>query len=290
MADGRRVVASQRGAVLALLLLIAGGVLLQCWQLRGSALANLYAGIACAAWAAAIGARIRQTQPLPLRLLRRAGPVLLVGLLPISAGLLVDSLSTSQQARADRAQVNSTEREGDIHGDGDGNGYGYGDGDIPGDRDCDLRAIAERLNQPDLLASGPLLIAAPINLGAPLLWLTPHQVLSAPYHRNTQGIEDAQRLFFTDEATARTIVEQRGIDLILICPHDPVATHELREGIRLFYDQLRAGQTPDWLIELPLAGKARLLMPVTLDLKKRAHIQQSRSHVSKVTTRQMRSS
>jgi len=226
--------------ILALMLLITGGLLLQFWQLRGSALANLYAGLACAAWAAAVGARIRPAQPLPLRLLRRAGPVVLVGLLPILSGLAVSqTVEMAQTAMKNQAKELES-----------------------GDQaDCDLPAVAERLNQPDLIANGPLLIAAPINLGAPLLWLTPHQVLSAPYHRNAQGIEDALQSFFADAAQARAVVERRGIDLMLICPHDPVATHERRDAVTLFYDQLRAGDTPDWLTALPFAGKARLLVP-----------------------------
>lgn len=226
--------------ILALMLLITGGLLLQFWQLRGSALAHLYAGLACAAWAAAVGARIRPSQPLSLRLLRRAGPVVLVGLLPILSGLAVSqTVEMAQTAIKNQAK-------------------GLESGD---QADCDLLAVAERLNQPDLIANGPLLIAAPINLGAPLLWLTPHDVLSAPYHRNAQGIEDAQQSFFADAAKARALVEQRGIDLMLICPHDPVATHERRDAVTLFYDQLRAGDTPDWLTALPFAGEARLLVP-----------------------------
>ncbi len=247
------------GPVLGLTLLIAGGLLLQCWQLRGSALANLYAGLACAGWAAAVGARIRPSQSLPLRLLRRAGPVVLAGLLPTLSMLVVEQLTNAPAAAAAAAPA---EPKGAAHSGTTADTAESEKTAKTAKTSCDLLAVAERLNQPDLLAHGPLLIVAPINLGAPLLWLTPHQVLAAPYHRNASGIEDAQQILFAnaEEADAtRALIERRDIDLLLICPHDPVATHERREGITLLYDQLRTGATPDWLIALPFDSHARLL-------------------------------
>ncbi|MBK5929414.1 hypothetical protein [Halochromatium salexigens] len=214
---------------LGMTLLIAGGLLLMGWQLRGAALANLYAGLALTWWAAAVGARIGETRRLLPRLLRRAGPAVVVALLPLVVTLTVTKISDSS-ADSD----NET---------------------------CDLHAIAERLNQPPWHTQAPLLIAAPVNLGAPLLWLTPHQVLAAPYHRNNSGIEAGTQILFRDAETARKVIAQRGVDLLLVCPHDPVATYERRDGITLFYDQLLAGETPDWLVEIPHDGTARLLAP-----------------------------
>jgi hypothetical protein len=69
------------------------------------------------------------------------------------------------------------------------------------------------------------------------------------------------RVFFRDAETARAVIAQRGVDLLVVCPHDPVATHERGDGLGLFYDQLRAGETPDWLVEIPQAGAAQLLAP-----------------------------
>lgn len=238
------------GPTLGLTLLIVGGLLLQFWQLRGSPLANLYAGLACAAWAAAVGARIRPSQSILVRLLRRAGPVIIVGLLPMLSTLAVERMTGAPAATGaqDVAETTETAKSANIN-----------ELERVQDTDCDLRAVANRLNQPDLRAQGPLLIAAPLNLGAPLLWLTPHQVLAAPYHRNARGIEDAQQIFFADGDSARAVVERRGVDLLLICPHDPVATYERKEGVTLFYDQLRDGARPDWLSELPFDGNARIL-------------------------------
>ncbi|MEA3640862.1 MAG: hypothetical protein VBE63_13080 [Lamprobacter sp.] len=223
---------------LGLTLLIGGGLLLMGWQLRGAALANLYAGLALAWWAAAVGARIGETRRLLPRLLRRAGPALVVALLPLTVTLTL-TLTRLNDASAD-------------HDD---------NSDPSADEACDLPAVATQLNQPPWQAQAPLLIAAPVNLGAPLLWLTPHQVLAAPYHRNHSGIEAGTQIFFRDAETARKAIARHGVDLLLVCPHDPVATHERRDGHHLFYDQLVAGETPDWLVEIPHPGMARLLAP-----------------------------
>jgi len=108
------------------------------------------------------------------------------------------------------------------------------------------------------LGSRTLLIAAPINVGASLLLLTPHQVLAAPYHRNTEGLRDIMQVFYRDEATARTAITRRHVDLLLLYPDESIASHERREDSTLFYDELLQGETPEWLESVPLDGSTRL--------------------------------
>ncbi|MFP4280566.1 MAG: hypothetical protein ACLFQI_11300 [Halochromatium sp.] len=253
---------------LGLTLLITGGLLLMGWQLRGAALANLYAGLALAWWAAAVGARIGETRHLLPRLLRRAGPAVVVALLPLLVTLTVTRIGNSPADSAESAALTKAGSPSDSGTPSDsggvsdpGNASPPSAAADPEDAEaCNLPVIAELLNRPPWQAQAPLLIAAPVNLGAPLLWLTPHQVLAAPYHRNDGGIEAGTRIFFRDAETARKTLARRGVDLLLVCPHDPVATYERRDGITPFYDQLLAGETPDWLIDIPNAGPARLLM------------------------------
>ncbi len=217
---------ARRTLWLAATLLVAGGILLQFWQLRASFLANVYAGLVLCWWAAAVGAKIDQTPGLLPRLLRRAGPALIVLLLPGTASLLAQTLSGRPE-------------------------------EPPGDP-CDLQAAAAVLNRPPYSDQGPMLIAAPINVGASLLLLTPHQVLAAPYHRNTGGLKDIALVFYRDEATAKAAVDRRGVDLLLLCKDEPVATHERGKGTRLFYDQLLQGDVPDWLEPIAIDGSTRL--------------------------------
>lgn len=61
-------------------------------------------------------------------------------------------------------------------------------------------------------------VAAPIGLSSHILHYTPHAVLSAGFHRNTQGIKDVVAFFSHDEATARRIADERGLDYVVICP------------------------------------------------------------------------
>lgn len=206
---------------LAALLLLIGAMAVQLWQLRGSLLANAWAALILSWWVAKVGARAHCTARLLPRLLRRAGPALTIALLPVLAAVLAKPFDPTPQA------------------------------DETGG--CDLPAVAALLNRPDYRAVAPLHIATPINDGAALLLLTPHGVLAAPYHRNADGLQDLFRLFYRDEADARATARRRGIDLLLVCDGEPVASHERRNGVALFYDRLLADAPPDWLRPMRLA-------------------------------------
>ncbi|KKC37799.1 hypothetical protein WH87_08885 [Devosia epidermidihirudinis] len=70
----------------------------------------------------------------------------------------------------------------------------------------------------DLAAIPAERMMTPIDLGAHMLLYTPHAVVAAPYHRNQQGVRDAFRFFNDPIAEARTILDERGIGLVVICP------------------------------------------------------------------------
>lgn len=219
--------ADERTLWLSAALLVAASILVQFWQLRASLLANAYAGLVLCWWAASVGAKIDQTRQLLPRLLRRAGPALLVALLPGSIVLLANTLTAAEKL------------------------------DEPSEP-FDIRPATALLNSPAYTMDAPLLIAAPINVGASLLLLTPHQVLAAPYHRNTEGLRDIMQVFYRDEATARTAITRRHVDLLLLYPDESIASHERREDSTLFYDELLQGETPEWLESVPLDGSTRL--------------------------------
>lgn len=106
----------------------------------------------------------------------------------------------------------------------------------------------------DLAALPPERVMTPIDLGAHLLLYTPHEVVAAPYHRNEQGVRDAFRFFNDPIATARRIVDERGIGLVVLCP----AMAELR-GIPghaedSFVSLYARGDLPAWLEDVSLPG------------------------------------
>jgi hypothetical protein len=69
-----------------------------------------------------------------------------------------------------------------------------------------------------LAALPPGRVAAPIGLSSQILHYTAHSVLSAGFHRNTQSIRDVVAFFGPDEAIARRIATERGLDYVAVCP------------------------------------------------------------------------
>jgi hypothetical protein len=108
----------------------------------------------------------------------------------------------------------------------------------------------------DLAALPPERVMTPIDLGSHLLLYTPHEVVAAPYHRNQQGVRDAYRFFNDPIATARAILDARGIGLVVLCP----AMAELKglsgRAEDSFANLYAAGTLPSWLQDVTLPGAA----------------------------------
>lgn len=122
---------------------------------------------------------------------------------------------------------------------------------------CDQGRALALLNQRPWVEQA-LLLAAPINEGARVLWETPHAVLAAPYHRNAEGLRDHLAIFGQEEGVARATALRRGVDFILLCPTaQPSPPAVVTRGG--FQDLLGAGKLPDWLEFMPETGTARLL-------------------------------
>ncbi|WP_323015491.1 hypothetical protein [Devosia sp.] len=114
----------------------------------------------------------------------------------------------------------------------------------------------------DLAALPPERIMTPIDLGAHLMLYTPHEVVSAPYHRNQQGVRDTFRFFNEPIATARAILAERGIGLVVLCP----GMAEVRGLPELAPDSFAAlyaaGTLPDWLEDVSLPESALRIFSV----------------------------
>jgi asparagine N-glycosylation enzyme membrane subunit Stt3 len=84
---------------------------------------------------------------------------------------------------------------------------------------CDLAALSVVLNDREGLGSRPRTIAAFIDFGPELLYRTSHRVLAGPYHRNRDGILATHQLLTTGDAQlTRSVIRERDIDLVLLCP------------------------------------------------------------------------
>ena len=113
--------------------------------------------------------------------------------------------------------------------------------------------MMEFLADPDGLGATPRVVMAEIGLGPMIVYETPHATICSPYHRNVQGVVDADA-FFTDEGeeTARRIVDERGVGLVLIerprREEPPPA-----DGVEALGTRLLCGRGPSWStpVELP---------------------------------------
>ena len=108
----------------------------------------------------------------------------------------------------------------------------------------------------DLRALPPERIMTPIDLGSHMLLETPHSVVAAPYHRNEAGVLDAFHFFNEPIDTARAILEQRGIGLVVTCPAMAEMEGLIDAADDSFVRLWQAGTLPDWLADVSLPGGA----------------------------------
>lgn len=104
----------------------------------------------------------------------------------------------------------------------------------------------------ELAGMPPERIMTPIDLGAHMLVHTPREVVAAPYHRNAQGVRDTFDFFNGPIDTGRTILEARGVSLIVICPAMPEMRGLPDAAADSFVRLYSVGALPAWLVEYSL--------------------------------------
>lgn len=129
---------------------------------------------------------------------------------------------------------------------------------------CDLRQVAAYLESDPRWAATPQTVLAFMDIGPELLYRTHHRVVGTPYHRNAEGILDGyQALATADPAVARKVIEQRHVDLVLLCRSSAERAFYAPAGTaENLYLRLDRGTAPAWLapVALPagLEDQARL--------------------------------
>ncbi|MCW8915953.1 MAG: hypothetical protein OQK24_08885 [Magnetovibrio sp.] len=123
----------------------------------------------------------------------------------------------------------------------------------PRPQNCKWRDLQPTLMSEAFGGGRPQVILSHIHQGPEILYRTPHRVIGSPYHRNADGILDAYTFVTTQDSTqARTILEQRGVDFVILC----VDSREERKALdvegpimmRKFIDETH----PKWLIPIDL--------------------------------------
>jgi hypothetical protein len=108
----------------------------------------------------------------------------------------------------------------------------------------------------DLAALPPEAIMTPIDLGSHMLLQTPHSVVSAPYHRDAQGVRDTFDFFNLPIDQARSILDRRHIGLVVTCPAMAEMSGLPGRAANSFSALAQAGTLPDWLADVTPSGGA----------------------------------
>ncbi|MDK1491551.1 hypothetical protein QN219_16030 [Sinorhizobium sp. 7-81] len=109
---------------------------------------------------------------------------------------------------------------------------------------------------PDLQNIEPAtLVVDPSNMGASILRFTEHRALSAPYHRNPQGMLAELRIGLATPDEAARMLKALGTPVLAFCVDDPqtrMITKRAPEGL---YGRLASGDVPDFLESLPVTAE-----------------------------------
>jgi lipoprotein signal peptidase len=90
-------------------------------------------------------------------------------------------------------------------------------------------------------------VATDIDFGPHLLALTPHRILTAPYHRLSANIIAMHHAFAAPPDDARRMLATLGVDYLMTCgltPLDDLAGPRTRASL---WGRLRTNDVPDWL-------------------------------------------
>jgi hypothetical protein len=106
-------------------------------------------------------------------------------------------------------------------------------------------------NYADLGRLPPGLVVTDVDYGPFVLALTPHSVMSAPYHRLVAPIIDAHQIFALPPEAAREIVARVRPTYLAACGrHTLGGIADAKRGVSL-WGRLAAGEIPDWLEFVP---------------------------------------
>lgn len=141
------------------------------------------------------------------------------------------------------------------------------------DMSCAPPGLWQLLSLPNGYGSRPRRIMNTMNEGGALLFHTPHNVFSAPYHTNVKGNLESIR-FFQEESPneAKKIAQKNQIDLVLVCKDLPSLYKNANKALlwkegtgfearrETFAEQLVEGRIPSWLkpVRMPFLDKALL--------------------------------
>ncbi len=103
--------------------------------------------------------------------------------------------------------------------------------------------------------AGELVVMTPMYDGPQLVWEAGVRVVGTPYHRNAAGILDTDAaLAGTDEETARRVLDERGVDFVVVCPGGSSLVGMARSYPGSLAARLARGEVPSWLEPVAAPG------------------------------------
>lgn len=102
-----------------------------------------------------------------------------------------------------------------------------------------------------LAGLSPGLAVAPIDSGPFILMASRLSIMSAPYHRNPEGIVAAQDLMVASPDAARALAKADGVDYVVACRSGQVL-RTMRLAPQSLAARLDAGEVPAWLTPLSI--------------------------------------
>jgi phage shock protein PspC (stress-responsive transcriptional regulator) len=122
------------------------------------------------------------------------------------------------------------------------------------DKDVSIVKICRYLETCEKWQGKSVRILTDTNFGPEILYRTRHETIGSPNQRNYRGILDTYDIMTaaTDDA-AHELIEQRGIELILLCFNSrEFGDSSKAAGGTKFYQRLFHGEYPNWLKEVEL--------------------------------------
>lgn len=93
-----------------------------------------------------------------------------------------------------------------------------------------------------------------IDIGPAILAHTPHAILAAPYHRNSNGNLAALKALLGDDAAAQQVLRDRRIAYVALCDTAPERNTYAQAAANGLLARLVRGETPAYLEPLPRGG------------------------------------
>ncbi len=122
-------------------------------------------------------------------------------------------------------------------------------------KEVSIVKICRYLNEDQKWRGRSVRILTDTNFGPEILYRTRHETIGSPYHRNWRGILDTYDIMTAGTYdAAHKLIEQRRIELILLCLNSPEFGGDSKPAGKLaFYQRLFRNECPSWLkaVELP---------------------------------------